>query len=81
MLRSNTEGPRSYHPKRKSQKERQAPYETICMRNLKYDPNERICGTDSYTENRLVVAKAEQEVGGKIRRLGLADEHCYTQDG
>ena len=45
----------------KLKRERQIPYDTICMWNLKYGTNEPVYKTDRLTdmENRLVVAKGE----------------------
>ena len=48
------------------------------MWNLKYDTNELIYETERDSENRLVVAKGEGEVGeGRIGSLGLADPNYY----
>ena len=58
---------RDYHTKgSKSERERQMPYDIICMWNLKYDTNEPIYETETKIrdiENRLVVAKGER--GGR----------------
>ena len=83
MPRSNTDGPRDYHLKwSKSERERQIPYDIIYMWNLKYGPNEHIYGTDSHTQRTdLWLPRGSRRWEAKIRRLGLADTHCYTQDG
>ena len=46
----NMDGPRDYHTKwRKSDRERQIPYDITYMWKLKYDTNELIYKTDSQT--------------------------------
>ena len=63
---SNMDGPRDYHTKwSKSERERQIPYDTTYMWNLKYDTNELIyeTETDSDIEDRRVVAKGEDGWG------------------
>ena len=52
---------RDYHSKwGKSEQEKQIPYEITYIWSLKYDTNEHIyeTGTESRTDNRLVVAKS-----------------------
>ena len=53
------DGPREYHTKVKSERERQIPYDITYMWHLKYDTNELIYETETDTdiENRLVVAE------------------------
>ena len=47
--------------------------------NLKYNTNESIYKTETYsqTENRPIVAKGEGEGEGRIGSLGLADVSYY----
>ena len=47
----SVDGPRDYHTKqRKSERERQIPYDITYMWNLKYDTNELICETETYSQ-------------------------------
>ena len=65
VICSNVDGPRDYHTKwRKSDRERQIPYDITYKWNLKNSTNELIykTKTDSQTENKLMVTKGE---GGK----------------
>ena len=60
-----------------SERERQIPYDTTYMQNLKYDTNEHIYETETDSQNKFVVAKGE----GWIGSLGLANTNYDVQDG
>ena len=49
---------------------REIPYNITYMWNLKYDTNEPMKQTDSWTQNRLVVAKGEGVGGGMVCEVG-----------
>ena len=51
---------------KKSDRERQIPYDITCMWNLKYDTNELIYETDTnaQAQKRLVVANGKEAGGG-----------------
>ena len=71
----NMDATRVYHIKwSKSENERQKPYDTTYMWNLKYDTDEPIYEreTDSNIENRLVIAKGEGVGGGLEWEVGLS---------
>ena len=60
------DGPREYHTKQsKSERERQMPYDTTYMWNLKYI-DEHIYETKTIIENRLVASKGEGMGEGRI---------------
>ena len=65
---SNIDGPRDYHTEwSKSERERQIPYDIICIWNLIYDTNERIykTKTDSETQKtNLCLPKEKRGSGG-----------------
>ena len=68
--------PRDYHTKRrKSERERQIPYDVTYMWNLKDDTMEPIYETETEStdiENRLVVAKGEEIGGGMEWEVGVS---------
>jgi len=69
---SNMDATRDYHSKwSKSERERQIPYDSTYMWNLKYDANELTYKLTD-TENRLVVAKGVVGGGGKDWELGIS---------
>ena len=74
-------GHRGSHTKwSKSEKERQIPSDIIYMWNLKYGTNELIYKTEKRLtdlENRLVVAKEEEEGVRWAGSLGLVDTNSY----
>ena len=73
------DGPRNYHTQlSKSERQRQIPYNTTYMWNLKQDLREDTyeTETDSDIENKLMVAKGE----GRIGSLGLADANQCIQN-
>ena len=53
---------------KKSDRERQIPYDITCMWNLKYDTNELIYETDTnaQAQKRLVVANGKEAGGGMM---------------
>ena len=60
------DGPRACHTKQdKSEKERQILYDITYLQNLKYDKNEQIYKTKTFTDvdNRLLIAKGEASGG------------------
>ena len=73
---SNMDVPRDYHTKRrKSERERQIPYDVTYMWNLKDDTMEPIYETETEStdiENRLVVAKGEEIGGGMEWEVGVS---------
>ena len=60
----------------KAERERQVPYDSTYMWNLKYDTNEHIYETDSETQ-RTDLRLPRGRVG-RIRNLGFADKLLYT---
>ena len=66
-------------PNEVSQRERQIPYDITYILKLIYGTNETSTEKKIMDlENRLVVAKGEQEVVEWIGSLGLADANDYT---
>ena len=62
---------------------RQIPNDITCMWNLKYDTNEptyRFYKTDSETQNKLVVAKEGEGVGGMNWEFGVRSANYYLQN-
>ena len=55
----------------------QIPYDITYMWNLKYDTNEPISETESWTTEDRLVAKGEEPGGETDRSLGLADISLY----
>ena len=73
------DGPREYHTKQsKSERERQMPYDTTYMWNLKYI-DEHIYETKTIIaiENRLVASKGEGMGEGRTGSSGLSDANYY----
>ena len=65
---------------RKSERERQIPYDITCMWNLKYGTNEHICQTETDSQKMrtdlwLLMGRGMQE--GWTGSLGLADANHY----
>ena len=81
-ISSNMNRPRDYCTKwRKSERERQIPYDITYAWNLKHDTNDLTHETGRLTngENRLVIDKCGR--GGMAGSLGLADQNNYVQNG
>ena len=70
------DGTRDFHPK--AERERQIPYDITYMWNLKYGTNEPIDRNKLMdVENRLAVAKGEEEGVGGTGNWGLVDANYY----
>ena len=75
------DGPRDYHTKqRKSERERQIPCDITYMGNLKYDTNELICETETYSHTQRTYMECQRGEGGKNWELGLADANVCRMD-
>ena len=81
---SNMDATRDSHTKwRKSERERQIPYDIMYVQNLKYGTNLNLSAEQKQTnmENRLVIAKGEGKGEGWTGSLGSVDAKYYIWNG